>query len=154
MRIGWLMLCACGGSAPVAGPVANRGGDHSTSASCELPPQIEARRYGNVDRIDPTFQHWTSWRVTLHRRDDGYIVDMTGDGLHLSFTAPGTIDCANRCAELQFESHEPFALTFDLATHTGRITSIDDVWILGPPFPDPRSIDRGRVGAKRRCAQP
>lgn len=131
-----LVLCACGGAGPVV--VANRGG--TASASCALPARLEldARRYGNLDADDPDYQTWSAWRIGLQLRTEGARVTgtlaMIGDDLVWTFDVAGRLD--ERCVlALVADTHEPLSATIDVRARTGRIRSIDDVWLLGPPFP-------------------
>ena len=135
-----IVLCGCGGGQQVA--VENRGGAASTG--CELPARLEfeARRYGNVDADDPDYQVWSSWRVGIqlatrsdHARLRGTLA-MSGDELTWTFDVAGTLA---RChLDLVTDSHEPVSVDIDLVKRTGIIRSIDDVWLLGPPFPSKR----------------
>ena len=126
--------CARVGAQPVA--VANRG--EAASTSCELPPRLdfEARRYGMLDADDPDFQTWSAWRVGVQFRTidpPRGTVAMVGDELTWTFDFTGKrTDCA---LELAFDTHDPFSMAVDLRARTGRIRSVDDEWLLGPPFP-------------------
>lgn len=134
-------------SQPVA--VENRGG--ATSTRCEVPARLEfeARRYGNVDADDPDYQVWSAWRVGIQvieqgdtRRPDRARVRgtlaMTGDDLTWTFDIAGTVDRTTCRIELAADTHEPINVDLDLRKHTGIIRSIDDEWLLGPPFPSKR----------------
>ena len=129
-----LVLCSCGGATqPVA--VANRGGTASTR--CDFPAarlELEARRYGNVDADSPDYQTWSAWRVGIQLADAKHgTLSMVGDDLVWTFDVTGKqTDCA---LELWTVAHEPFRVRLDLRARTGTINSIDDVWLLGPPFP-------------------
>lgn len=137
-----LVLCGCRGATPVA--VENRGG--TARPSCDLPARIEraARRYGNVDADAPDFQTWSEWRIGLQlaRAGDGERVRgtlaMTGDELTWTFDVSGTFDGARCRLALTAEAHDPMAIVVTLSpdgASTGEIRSIDDAWLLGPPFP-------------------
>lgn len=134
-----LALCACGGAGHHATAMENRGGTASTS--CDLPTRydLEARRYGNVDANQADYQTWSPWRVGVQFRDPKNLrgtLAMVGDELVWSFDFTGTrADCT---ITLYAASHEPITVTIDTRTRTGKIQSIDDVWLLGPPFPDKR----------------
>ena len=129
-----LVLCACGGAKPVA--VANRGEPARTS--CDVPARLEfeARRYGMVDADHADFQTWSAWRVGVQFRTTDPprgTVAMVGDELTWTFDFSGK---RTHCGvELWFDNHDPFTMTLDLRAGTGRIQSIDDEWLLGPPFP-------------------
>lgn len=142
-----IVLCACGGSQQLA--IENRGGAASTS--CELPARLdfEARRYGNVDADDPDYQVWSPWHVGIQfengttraavdkARVRGTLA-MTGDDLTWTFDIAGTLDHSTCRITLGADTHEPINLEVDLHEHTGTIRSIDDIWLLGPPFPAQR----------------
>ncbi len=129
-----LVLCACGSAKPVA--VENRGGTASTS--CDLPTRLEfeGRRYGNLDRDQPDYQVFTPWRVGIQFRDQKDLrgtITMVGDELVWSFDVAGKLE---ECRlTMSTDTHEPFTITIDARTRTGSIQSIDNVWLLGPPFP-------------------
>jgi hypothetical protein len=143
-----IVLCACRGSQQLA--IENRGGAASTS--CELPARLdfEARRYGNVDADDPDYQVWSSWRVGIQlatsdmnrpAADKGRVrgtLAMTGDDLTWTFDVAGTIDGSMCRIDLGADTHEPIQVDIDLRKRTGTIRSIDDIWLLGPPFPAQR----------------
>jgi len=136
-----LVLCACGGAQPVA--VENRGG--TASAGCYVPARIEleARRYANVDKGDPDFDVWTAWRVGIQLSDRGEkpkgTMAMVGDHITWTFDVVGKLDAAKCALELWTpKEHEGFDVRFDVHANTGTIRSIDDVWVLGPPFPTNR----------------
>lgn len=147
-----LVLCACGGAKPVA--VENRGGTAS-NLICNLPARLEfeARRYANLDADQPGYQTWSSWRVGIQLAPNSFAqrgsvseraeapdrkprgtLAMVGDELVWNFDFTGKLD--DRCKlELWTDTHEPIHVTIDLYAKTGVIRSIDDVWLLGPPFP-------------------
>jgi hypothetical protein len=144
-----IVLCGCGGSQRLA--IENRGGAASTS--CELPARLEfeARRYGNVDADDPDYQVWSSWRVGMQFGANDVATDraidkarargtlaMTGDDLTWTFDIAGTIDHSTCRIDMAADTHEPINLEVDLRKRTGTIRSIDDIWLLGPPFPAQR----------------
>ncbi|MBS1119741.1 MAG: hypothetical protein H6Q90_1969 [Deltaproteobacteria bacterium] len=139
--LGMLVLGACGAPSPVA--VANRGG--AVTASCPFQPKLElaARRYGNLDADQPDFQAWTPWQVRLELAGEptgkpplrGTLV-MVGDKLDWKLEVTGRFDPVRCELTLTANSHEPINLQLHLgAATTGKIHSIDDVWLLGPPFP-------------------
>ncbi len=136
-----LVLCACGGSRqPVV--IANRG--ESVRASCDIPARIEleARRYANTDADQPDYNVWTAWRVGIQLADRDRprgTLAMVGDDLTWTFDVAGTLD-PERCRLTLWtpHEHEPFGVELDLRAHTGTIKSIDDIWLLGPPFPSRR----------------
>ena len=134
-----LVLCGCGGAKPVA--VENRGGTASTS--CDLPERVdfEARRYANLDADQPDYQTWSAWHVGVqfaNQRDATKLtgtIAMVGDELTWTFDFTGKLDRARCVVELATDTHEPIGASIDLRARTGRIRSIDDEWLLGPPFP-------------------
>jgi hypothetical protein len=125
-------------SAPPVAAIQNRGG--AASPTCDLPARLdfEARRYGTVDTDQPDYQTWSAWRVGLQLAGTlrGTIA-MVGDELVWTFDIAGKRDGCK--LELSTATHEPFTVTIDLRTRTGRIRSIDDEWFLGPPFPARRA---------------
>lgn len=129
-----LVLCACGGARPVA--IANRG--EAASTSCDVPARFdfEARRYAMVDADHADYQVWSPWRVGIQLRATDPprgTLAMVSDDLTWTFDIAGKrTDCA---LDLWADSHEPIRIVLDLRTRTGRITSPDDDWRLGPPFP-------------------
>ena len=133
-------LCACGGAEPVA--IANRGG--TASVSCEVPARIEleARRYANLDHDDADYNVWTAWRVGIQLADRAKpkgTMAMVGDAITWTFDVAGKLDAAKCVLTLWTPNeHEPFDVVLDVGKHTGTIRSIDDVWLLGPPFPTKR----------------
>jgi hypothetical protein len=134
-----LVLCACGGAKPVA--VENRGGTASTS--CDVPPRLdfEARRYGNLDGDQPDYQTWSPWRVGILFADREHVrgtISMQGDELVWNFDLTGKLDRERCTLELWADTHLPIRANLDLRARTGTIRSIDDVWQLGPPFPENR----------------
>jgi hypothetical protein len=134
-----LVLCACGGSTPVA--VENRGGTASTS--CDVPARLdlEARRYANLDADQAGYQTWSAWRVGIQltsSKPPRGVLAMVGDELVWSFDFAGRVDDHGCALELWTDTHDPIRVNVDLRTRTGRIASIDDVWLLGPPFPTRR----------------
>ncbi len=108
-----------------------------------MPARIErdARRYGNIDADQADYQTWSPWRVGLQltgtERVRGTLA-MVGDGLTWTFDVTGQFD-ATRCRlELFADSHDPISIEVTFAPGgdlTGTIRSIDDFWLLGPPFP-------------------
>jgi len=136
-----LVLCACGGARPVA--IANRG--EPAGASCRVPAKIdlEGRRYANLDHGDPDYQVWSAWRIGLQladRDEPRGTLAMVGDELTWTFDVTGTLDRETCRLALAAHSHEPFDVVLELRgpNLTGTIRSIDDVWLLGPPFPAAR----------------
>ena len=143
-----IVFCACGSTSKVA--VENRGG--ATSTSCDLPERLEfeARRYGNVDAVDADYQTWSPWRVGIqfphrvafppgsHTRETlrGTIA-MVGDEIVWNFDIYGYLDDQCRL-DVATDAHESFHIEVDVHVRTGTIRSIDDVWLLGPPFPTKR----------------
>jgi len=146
-----LVLCACGGANPVV--VENRGGVASTS--CNLPTRVEfeARRYAMLDADDKDYEVWTPWRMGLQISESD--VAKANSQPHPSQTrVKGTLALVgdytmtfdfegryhrDRCAlDLRTDSHESLGITIDLRAHTGQVRSIDDEWVLGPPFPSKR----------------
>lgn len=142
----WLVVvAACGGAAPAT--IGNRA-DH---VRCDVPHVLvlAARRYANLDRGDPAYDRWTPWTLELTldadrpvmRNAHGHVrhvrgtARLAGDGLHLDFPASGAVSCELRHALVRLEDHEPFELDLDFATRTGIVRSIDDRWLIGPPFP-------------------
>lgn len=140
-RVLGLVLCSCRGAQiePVAPrSIENRGGAASTS--CTSPArrlEFEARRYGNLDADSPDYQTWSAWRVGIQLADATHgTLSMVGDDLVWTFDVAGKqTECA---LELWTDTHEPFRVRLDLRARTGTISSIDDVWLLGPPFPPRR----------------
>ena len=133
-----LLVGACGGATSPA-TLDNRGG--TESITCELPARFdfEARRYANLDADQPGYQTWSAWRVGIQLSDRARVRGtraMVGDELVWSFDFTGKL--AGCRLELWTDTHEPFTTTIDLRTRTGTIRSIDDVWLLGPPFPAQR----------------
>ncbi|MDQ3365651.1 MAG: hypothetical protein M3680_09505 [Myxococcota bacterium] len=137
-------VLGCGGAAPAA--VANHA--ERPTARCELPARIEreARRYGSVDADHPDYLTWSPWRVGLQlteispERVQGSLA-MVGDDLTWTFDVAGTFDHARCRLSLLAAAHDPMSLELTLppgGAITGRIRSIDDVWLLGPPFPASR----------------
>jgi hypothetical protein len=113
--------------------------------------EFEARRYGNVDADDPDYQVWSSWRVGMQFGANDVATDravdkarargtlaMTGDDLTWTFDIAGTIDHSTCRIDMAADTHEPINLEVDLRKRTGTIRSIDDIWLLGPPFPAQR----------------
>lgn len=146
-----IVLCGCGGGQQVA--VENRGGAASTG--CELPARLEfeARRYGNVDADDPDYQVWSSWRVGIQlavrdasrphaeTRDKARVrgtLAMSGDDLTWAFDITGNLDRTRCRLDLGTDTHEPILVDIELTKRTGFVRSIDDTWLLGPPFPSQR----------------
>lgn len=135
-----LVLCACGGAVPVV--VENRGGTAS-HPTCPLSARfdLEARRYANLDADQPDYQTWSAWRVGIQLGPDRKVLRgtlaMLGDELVWNFDVTGELD--ERCQlALWTDTHEPMTVTIDVRARTGTIRSIDDVWLLGPPFPTQR----------------
>ena len=131
----------CG--APASRTVENRGGSAAPiTRMCTLRPVLEvaARRYFNLDADDPGYQRWTPARVQLaltgERSVSGKLV-MTVDKFHLDLRVTGRFDRTRCELTLAAETHDPVTLKvrFSGATTTGEIHSIDEVWLLGPPFP-------------------
>lgn len=135
------LLWACGTArAPAVAPaVANQGG--SRIDVCEWPTHLElaARRYDNVDQDDPAYQRWSPWTISIRTMAAGRelrgVAEMSGERMHWKINVAGKLDCLRGMAELRFETHEPMTLSLLVPTRQGRITSIDDVWIVGAPFP-------------------
>jgi hypothetical protein len=140
MRFALVVLGACGGvPAPT---IDNRA---APAARCELPSRFdfEARRYASLDADHPDYQTWSAWRVGIQiidrQRDQvRATLAMVGDELVWSFEVKGTLDPARCRLELFTDTHEVIVTTLDLRARTGRISSIDDEWLLGPPFPAKR----------------
>jgi hypothetical protein len=63
---------------------------------------------------------------------------MTGDELTWTFDIAGTLDRSTCRIDLGADTHEPINVEVDLHERTGTIRSIDDIWLLGPPFPAQR----------------
>lgn len=137
----WLLLCACGGTAHQPAAIDNR--SVAPATTCELPARFdfEARRYANLDADQPGYQTWSPWRVGIQVVERARLrtkLAMIGDELVWNFDATGTFDRSRCRLELHTDTHEPITVTIDLRTNTGRIRSIDDDWLLGPPFPAKR----------------
>ena len=132
-------LAACG--APASGPAVTNRATSSGALTCELPPTIaiDAHQYANVDANDPRFEQWLPWTARIASTRDGdrvhATVELKGSSYRWTFDAAGTFDCTTHELTLHFGTHEPFDLSLDLALHAGEIRSIDNVWLLGPPFP-------------------
>ena len=136
------LLCACGGTQTPAA-VENRA--PPTPPTCALPMRFdfEARRYASLDADHPDYQTWSAWRVGIQIMDHQHDrvrakLAMVGDELVWNFDVKGNIDLARCRLELFTDTHEVIATTVDLRARTGRISSIDDEWLLGPPFPAKR----------------
>ncbi len=137
-----LALCSCRSAPPVA--VENRGG--TARASCALLNRIErdARRYAGSEPEDLGFHTWSEWRIGLQlveQRPDGRVrgtLAMVGDDLTWTFDVAGTFDPDTCQLELLAGLRGPLQLDLAIAADgsaSGRITTRDDTWLVGPPFP-------------------
>jgi hypothetical protein len=93
---------------------------------------------------------WSAWRVGIQfatgdmnraAADKVHVrgtLAMTGDDLTWTFDIAGTIDHSTCRIDMAADTHEPINLEVDLRKRTGTIRSIDDIWLLGPPFPAQR----------------
>jgi hypothetical protein len=130
-----VVVGGCGAAGPDV--VANRGGSPMTSCPSPRRLVLQARRYANLDADEADYQKWTPWRVQLELTDElrGTLV-MTGDRLDWKLQVAGRLDPVHCELTLAADSHEPVNLRIHLGPPvTGDIRSIDDVWLLGPPFP-------------------
>ncbi len=104
----------------------------------------DARRYAGRDPEDPGFHTWSEWRIGLQlaqpRRDSQVrgTLAMVGDGLTWTFDVVGTFDPGTCQLELAAGERGPLQLELAIAADggaSGRITTRDDTWLVGPPFP-------------------
>jgi hypothetical protein len=64
---------------------------------------------------------------------------MHGDEINWKFPIAGTLDRAHCVLTLRTDTHESIGFTIRFADRvTGEAHSIDDVWLLGTPFPPRR----------------
>ncbi len=135
-----LVLLACGGTQPVV--VANRGGTTLESCPFKSTFDVQARRYGNLDADDPSYQRWEPWRLHVELagedRPQGTAV-LTGPTYDMKLRVTGKLDLAACELTLESDSHDIISLRVKFRDAiTGEIRSIDDGWLLGPPFPAKR----------------
>ena len=135
-------LYAC--SAPRSVAVQNRSAQVKADCSFETTIDLEARRYANVDRDQLDYQVWTAWRVGIwfpDRSTPRGTLTMVGDDITWTFDIVVQLDPTHCTLTLStVDQHEPFSAELKLhdGVITGWIRSIDDEWLLGPPFPTHR----------------